>query len=185
MNLSKLNIEQLVKYRTKLILEGKSTTEINSMIDKKEQEYVNMLFEDTSATGSPGGAVSGGDVGSMGVAFANNTTAGMGNIIAAQPSSLAGSTIGPNWSDNGGTTGSGDVSFTLGNKPQQKTEMGKNHGARTGKKNRKKKLDIKELRKTFAKKQDYTTGSETKAKRVLNFNDFQKDGFERVTKVKQ
>lgn len=182
MNLYNLTIEELVEKRTNLILEGKSTLDINQMIDKKEQEYITSIIED--ATGSPGGAVTGGDVGSMGVAFSSNT-GGMGNIISAQPSALAGSTIGPNWSDNGGTVGSGDVSFTLGSKPYQK-EMGKDHGARTGKKSRKKRLDIKELKKTFAKRQDYTSGEGgEKPKRVLNFNDFQKDSFQKVTKLKQ
>lgn len=39
--------------------------------------------------------------------------AGMGNVVSPQPSLLAGSTIGSNWSGNGGTLGSGDVGQNL------------------------------------------------------------------------
>lgn len=190
MELSKLNIEELVKLRTTLILEKKSTKEINEMIDKKEEEYVASLKEDTSGTGGPGGAVSGGGVGSGGIAFSNAGIAGMGNIVASQPSSLAGSTIGNNWSDNGGTIGSGDVSFPFpsgGKNLYQKSPiktMGKQHGARTGKKSRVKPLDLKALKNTFSKRQDYTTNA-TSTKKVMNFDDFTKSNLTKVTHVKQ
>jgi hypothetical protein len=46
-------------------------------------------------------------------AYANANLAGMGSVIAPQPSTLAGSTIGNNWSGNGGTLGSGDVGQNL------------------------------------------------------------------------
>ena len=47
-------------------------------------------------------------------AYANaSNVSGMGSVIAAQPSSLAGSTIGTNWSGNGGAAGSGDVGQNL------------------------------------------------------------------------
>ena len=42
-----------------------------------------------------------------------SNVAGMGSVIAAQPSGLPGSTIGTNWSSNGGTLGSGDVGQNL------------------------------------------------------------------------
>ena len=42
-----------------------------------------------------------------------SNTAGMGSVISAQPSNLAGSTVGNNWSGNGGTIGSGDVGQNL------------------------------------------------------------------------
>lgn len=50
MNLSQLNIEQLVELRTKLILEGKSVKDINFIIDEKEKEYASYLVEDTQST---------------------------------------------------------------------------------------------------------------------------------------
>jgi hypothetical protein len=189
MKLNQLTIEELVELRTQMILEKKSTKQINQIIDKKEKEYIYSIIEDTSATGGPAGAVSGGDVGSGGVAFANAGIGGMGDVTSAQPSSYAGSTIGSNWANHGGTIGSGDISnpFPGPDKLYQKTpvkEMGKNHGARTGKKSRVKKLDLKSLR-TLAKKQDYTTSAEPKGKRVMNFDDFQKQGLSKVTKVKE
>ena len=42
-----------------------------------------------------------------------SNVAGMGSVLAAQPSALAGSTIGNNFSSNGGTIGSGDVGQNL------------------------------------------------------------------------
>lgn len=42
-----------------------------------------------------------------------SNVSGMGGVIAAQPSTLAGSTIGTNWSGNSGTPGSGDVGQNL------------------------------------------------------------------------
>lgn len=42
-----------------------------------------------------------------------SNVAGMGSVIAAQPSGLPGSTIGTNWSSNGGSLGSGDVGQNL------------------------------------------------------------------------
>lgn len=42
-----------------------------------------------------------------------SNVAGLGSVVAAQPSGLPGSTIGTNWSSNGGTLGSGDVGQNL------------------------------------------------------------------------
>lgn len=192
MELNHLNIEELFSLRSKLILENASDKEIgilNRIIDRKEKDYSKFLNEDTSATGGPAGSVSGGSVGSGGVSYSNNVGGGMGPVVNAQPSSLAGSTIGADWADNGGTIGSGDVSVpypgSTGKKDQtmfQKIEMGKNHGARTGKKSRIKKLDLKALKNVFAKRQDFTTGAST-GRKVLNFQDFQKDSINKVTKA--
>lgn len=46
-------------------------------------------------------------------AYSNANISGMGGVVAAQPSTLAGSTTGANWSGNGGTLGSGDVGQNL------------------------------------------------------------------------
>jgi hypothetical protein len=178
MELKDLKIEELVKVRTQIMLEGKSTKTINRVIDEKEREYTQSLFEDTSATGGSAGAVTSGGVGSI----------GMGAVTSPQPSSLAGATTGSAWSGNGGTIGSGDISNPLNmgpNKMYQKTptgEMGKDHGARTGKKKRERKIDFKALKNVFAQKQDFTA---TKGvKKVMNFNDFKKQDLNKVTKVK-
>lgn len=42
-----------------------------------------------------------------------STTAGMGSVLAAQPSSIAGSTLGTNFTNFGGSVGSGDVGQNL------------------------------------------------------------------------
>ena len=42
-----------------------------------------------------------------------SNVAGLGSVVAAQPSGLPGTTLGTNWSSNGGTLGSGDVGQNL------------------------------------------------------------------------
>ena len=46
-------------------------------------------------------------------AYANNTIAGLGNVFGTSPSTLVGTTIGTNYSGNGGTLGSGDLGQNL------------------------------------------------------------------------
>ena len=132
------------------------------------------LLEDgggTSATGGP-------------------SVGGMGAVVNAQPSGLAGATIGTSWASHGGTTGSGDVSVPYNpsgaNRVFQKIPapaMGNNHGPRTGKKSREKKLDLKALKSVFAKRQDFTAGqSKNGEKKVMSFDDFQKNDINTVKK---
>jgi hypothetical protein len=133
---------------------------------KKFEEF--KILEDGSGTSATGGP------------------AGMGAVVSAQPSGLAGATIGTNWASGGGTVGSGDISVPYNpsgaNRMFQKIPaMGYNHGSRTGKKTRGKRMTIKSMKDIFGKKQDYTKGSERKAK-VMNFDDFGKDD---ITKVKR
>ena len=132
-----------------------------------------ILEEDTSATGGPAGSIG-----------------GMGAVVNAQPSGLAGATIGTSWASHGGTTGSGDISVPYNpsgsNRVFQKIptpSMGSNHGARTGKKSREKKLDLKALRSVFAKRQDFTAGqSKSGEKKVMSFDDFKKDDVNKIKK---
>lgn len=125
---------------------------------KNFNEYVDILFEDVSSIGD-----------------------GIGNVVSAQPSSLPGQTIGADWAENGGTIGSGDVStpYNTGIKKTvfTKSDMGINHGPMTGKKKRNKKLNLKELKKSFDIKynSENDTVSKSKPKKVMNFNDFLKD----------
>jgi hypothetical protein len=86
--------------------------------------------------------------------------AGMGNVVAAQPSLLPGATIGSNYSANGGTVGSGDLGANLGG-VYQKSPTG------VVKKKKKKKSSINKFSKVFDQKQDYTHGS-----KVMNFKEF-------------
>lgn len=105
---------------------------------------------------------------------------GMGAVVSAQPSSLPGSTMSPD-----ATCGSGDIGVPFnaggGAKMMQKIPaMGFNHGARTGKKSRTKKLDLKQLRSNFKAKKDYTKSGE---KKVMSFDDFAKSDVNKVKKI--
>jgi hypothetical protein len=113
---------------------------------------------------------------------------GMGAVVNAQPSGLAGQTIGTSWASGGGKAGSGDVSVPYNpsgsNRMFQKIPvMGSNHGARTGKKSREKKLDLKALKSVFAKRQDFTAGqTKNGEKKVMSFDDFKKDDINTIKK---
>lgn len=137
-------------------------------------EYLKSFEEifETSATGGP--VVSG----------------GMGAVVSAQPSGIAGQTIGQNWaSKGGGSDGSGDVGVPYNpsgtNRLFQKVPaMGKSHGARTGKKSREKKLDLKALRDAFNKKKDFEPNQKDGSrKKVMDFNDFLKKDINTVKKI--
>lgn len=66
--------------------------------------------------------------------------------------------------------------------------MGKNHGPRTGKKSRVKKLDLKALKDIFSKRQDFTSGEGEREQgikgqgKVMNFNNFFKSDFNTIKK---
>ena len=157
---------ELYLIKNRLIREGMQEDSLMDDVLNTIYEKEQMILEDTSATGGP---VSG----------------GMGAVVSAQPSGLAGATIGTNWASGGGTVGSGDVSVPYNpsgaNRVFQKIPMGKGHGAQTGKKSREKKLDMKALKDMFAKKQDHTKDGDRKPK-VISFDDFVKSD---ITKVKK
>jgi hypothetical protein len=174
------NLIELYILKNRLIkkglVESDDMLQILEAIDYKEKLILEEE-EETSATGGP--AVSG----------------GMGAVVSSQPSGLAGATIGTSWASGGGTMGSGDVSIPYNpsgaNRMQQKIPvqtMGKDHGARTGKKSRVKKLDLKALKDVFAKRQDFTSGEGEReqgtkgAGKVMNFNNFLKNDFTTIKK---
>lgn len=170
-----MNLIELYKTKNKLVKEGKTDNEYYLEILECIKSEELRILEDTSATGGP--AVSG----------------GMGAVVSAQPSGLAGATIGTNWASHGGTTGSGDVSVPYNpsgaNRVFQKiAAQGQNHGSRTGKKSRVKKLDLKSLKDIFAKRQDFTAGEGEKEQgikgkgKVMNFNNFLKNDFTTIKK---
>lgn len=137
--------------------------------DLVEEYFPSDVNEDTSATGGP-------------------SVGGMGAVVSANPSSFAGATIGTSYSSGGGTIGSGDASVPYnagGQRVVQKIPvMGKEHGAKTGKKSRVKKLDMKALKDIFAKRQDYTAGegNADRPSKVMSFDSFQKDNINAVKK---
>jgi hypothetical protein len=168
------SLVELYGIRKRLIKEGYDDNDLLELVIETIKTKEKSLLEDTSATGGP----------SVGV---------MGAVVSAQPSGLAGSTIGTNWASGGGTVGSGDVSIPYNpsgsNRVSQKEPlaMGKDHGPRTGKKSRVKKLDLKALKDVFAKRQDFTAGEGereqgTKGGKVMNFNNFLKNDFNTIKK---
>lgn len=147
----------------------------------KFQDFIN---EDTSATGGP--SVSGSVPSAGGVALANTSISGMGPVQSSQPSGFPGALNGANWINGGGESGSGDISVPYNpsgaNRMFQKipSPMGKNHGSKTGKKSRTKKLDLKSLRDVLKNRPKSGSG------KIMNFDNFaKKDIITRVTKVKE
>jgi hypothetical protein len=165
--MNKFTLFELYGLRERMVMQNDYSMidEINKTIKNKEEQ----VLENTSATGGL-------------------SVGGMGAVVSAQPSGLAGQTIGPNWASGGGTTGSGDVSVPYNpsgtNRVFQKLEspMGKNHGSRTGKKSRTKKLDLKSLRTMMSKPKDFEPSKSERGKKVMNYNDFLKNDFTTIKK---
>lgn len=166
-----MSLYRLHIIKEKMEQENLSNSSNYSSLCEKITNMELTLEEDTSATGGPAGSVG-----------------GMGAVVNAQPSGLAGQTIGTNWASGGGTVGSGDVSVPYNpsgsNRMFQKIPvMGSNHGPRTGKKSREKKLDLKALKSVFAKRQDFTAGqTKNGEKKVMSFDDFKKDDINTIKK---
>jgi len=101
-------------------------------------------------------------------------------VSGSAVSGLAGQTLSTNWASgtNKVSDGTIDVGYNPGgsNRVFQKipAPMGSNHGARTGKKSREKRLDLKHLRNVLAKRQDYTKTS-GEDKKIMSFDNFEKD----------
>lgn len=175
------SLMELYGIRSRILKENYQDKELLDLVTETILNKEKNVLENTSATGGV-------------------SVGGMGAVVSAQPSGLAGSTIGPNWASGGGTVGSGDVSIPYNpsgaNRVFQKEPlpMGKDHGPRTGKKSRKKRLDIKTLKNMLSKTQDYQDGQDqrtpdkpqnqpsSKEKRVVNFNDFLKNDFNTIKK---
>jgi len=165
--MKEMSLYQLYSIREKMEQENDSNSK-NYIKLCEEISNIEKTMEDTSATGGPAGSV--------------------GAVVSAQPSGLAGATIGTNWASGGGTVGSGDISVPYNpggaNRMQQKIPvMGSNHGPRTGKKSREKKLDIKALKDVFARRQDFTAGqTRSGEKKVMSFDNFKKDDVNKIKK---
>jgi hypothetical protein len=168
--MKEMSLYQLYSIKEKMEQENDSNSK-NYIKLCEEISNIEKIMEDTSATGGPGGSVG-----------------GMGAVVSAQPSGLAGQTIGTSWASGGGTEGSGDISVPYNpsgsNRMQQKIPvMGSNHGPRTGKKSREKKLDLKALKDVFARRQDFTGGqARSGEKKVMSFDDFKKDDVNTIKK---
>jgi hypothetical protein len=167
-----LSLMELYQIKSRFLKEDHSDEVLFEQIVSTIKQKESLILEDTSATGG-------------------TSVGGMGAVVNAQPSGLAGTTIGTNWASGGGSVGSGDVSIPYNpsgsNRVFQKmpSPMGKEHGPRTGKKSRQKRLDLKALKDIFAKRQDFTSGEgeiKSKDKKVLDFNNFLKNDFNTIKK---
>lgn len=163
-----LNLIELYKMKSRIIKEGIDDTEFTKSIIEAIKYKENLILESTSATG---GAVSG----------------GMGAVVSAQPSGLAGATIGQDWASGGGTVGSGDIGIPYNPSGSNRTfqtipgkRKSREHRSRKSRKMRPK-LDLKALKADFDRKQADEEGSE-KPKKVVNFNDFLKNDFTTIKK---
>ena len=135
------------------------------------EEFIPSATNETSATGGPSS----------------------GGGVLARPSGLAGQNIGTSWASGGGDeeqarlkapynpSGTNRVFQDIG---PNKIEMGKEHGPRTGKKSREKKLDLKSLKSMFARRQDYTAGEGEveRPSKVMSFDSFAKDDMNTIKK---
>jgi hypothetical protein len=165
------NLIELYKIKARIIREGIDNELLDEVIEAINYKE-NLIIEDTSATGGP--AVSG----------------GMGAVVSAQPSGLAGTTIGQNWASGGGTVGSGDIGVPYNPSGANRvfqtipgTRKSREHGGKKGKKLRHKKLDLKALKQAFDKRdQNPTTKEGGEKKKVMDFNDFMKNDFTTIKK---
>lgn len=90
-----------------------------------------------------------------------SSCSGMGDITAAQPSTNAGSTIGADFTNGGGTVGSGDIGVPF-LAPHKKSQIGK------------KKRKISKYRDIYGTRQDYTEGQAKHTRTIKKFSDFSK-----------
>jgi hypothetical protein len=185
MKLKNLDLKSLYTIKEELKSQKENVSLIEMLIFEKELEY---LSEDTSATGGPSGAVSGG-VGASGVAYANASISGMGNVVSPQPSMFAGTTVEPGYSASGGKEGSGDISvpYNPGGKKKVFQKLSTNADNRKGVSKRRRGKLLGGLKNIFSMKQDYTDnqGSSKGHGKIMDFDKFSKDEFSKVTRVKQ
>lgn len=162
-----MDLKELHTLREILIEEGYSE-------DVKDIDQ--LIEETTSAAGGPGGGFVSGGAASM-----------SGAIQSSQPSALPGALKGANWINGGGEEGSGDdinvpYNPSGANRIFQKIpKMGKNHGARTGKKSREKPLDLKHIQSILKGRKD----APEKPGKVMDFDKFNKDRLDDVTKLEK
>ncbi len=164
-----LTLEELYNFREKIKDGDYSIADseiVEELIMKKEQ-----LLEDVSGMG-------------------NAAVSGMGNISSSQPSTNPGALNGNPFTSGGGVSGSGDISVPYnagtGKKIFQNIPaFGRNHGSKIGKKPRNKKINLKELKSRMSIKQDDDTTNEPRKPKVMNFDDFNKNNINKVTKLKE
>jgi len=185
MTLTDLCLDEL--YRIKNLLEktNQDLESIEDLIFSKELDYLDGINED-----GPGGAAAAASIGTGGggVAYANASIGGMGAVSSPQPSQFAGSTIEPAYSAGGGKIGSGDISapYNPGGRKKMFQKIPSNMDNRKGSSKRRRNKLLQGLKNVLSQRQDYTAGqSGVKKGKIMNFDQFEKGEFNRVTKVKQ
>jgi hypothetical protein len=165
--MKELNLIELYKMKKRILETKYSDKELLDSILEAISYKEDLIKENTSATGGP--AISGGS----------------GAVVSAQPSGLAGTTIGQDWASGGGTVGSGDIGVPYNPSGSNRTfqtipgkRKSREHGGKKGKKTRPK-IDLKALKADFDKKQ---AEEGEKPKKVVNFNDFLKNDFTTIKK---
>jgi hypothetical protein len=185
MKLKETDLKFLYRLKSQLISENKDFEFIEDLIFEKELEY---LSEDTSATGGPSGAVLGGG-GSSGVAYSNASISGMGSVVSPQPSMFAGVTNEPGYTSGGGKVGSGDISipYNPGGRKKVFQKLSSDLGNRKGSSKRRKNKLLNGLKNIFSSKQDYTDnqGKSKGPGKIMDFEKFSKDEFNKITRIKQ
>ena len=147
------------------LLEDKDIVDMETFFDDNMDVILNSKkLNEESATGGPACAGS-----------------GMGAVVSAQPSSLAGSTIGANFVNGGGTVGSGDVSVPYNpggdDRMIQKIPLGGFTDLYTNKKKKKKTDKAVDLNQPVL---DFTPKSN-----VMSYTDFVKLSLNKPKKTKQ
>jgi len=192
--LNERNLIDLYNLRRRYIKEGYHSDLINE-IDSVIKEKESILLEDGGMTSATGGLSVGAGACSVGI-----SSPGMGPVSSSQPSAFAGSTIGADYTMGGGHAGSGDIGVPLNMGPNgvytkipgKMIGRTKDHGGKSAPRNRRnKKMDLKALKNIFAKRPKYGEGSSSsssdgsKSSRVMNFDNFAKSQFTKVTKNKE
>lgn len=184
MKYQNLSLSEVSEIKTELLREGIYTPKLDHLMDFHESELVEFLLEDTGGPSGAAGAATIG-IGGGGVAYANASNGGMGQVVSSQASTSAGVTTEPGYSLTGGKIGSGDVGFaynTGGTKMFQKIPVDNRKGTNRRRKNKM----LAQLKGAILKRNDFTAGQGIdKPKRLMNFDTYSKDELSKVTKVKQ
>lgn len=162
--MEKLSLIELYQIKSRLIKESMTEEPIWVEVLESIKVIEDKIIENTSATGGP--------------------FVGGGGGMSGNPVDLGKTPLGPKWA-SGSTNDKGYINVPYNpsgtNRMMQRIPvMGKDHGARTGKKSREKRLDIKALRAALAKRKDFER--KDGEKKVMSFDNFTKDDFSRIKK---
>lgn len=162
--MEKLSLIELYQIKSRLIKESMTEEPIWYEVLESIKVIEDKIVENTSATGGP--------------------FVGGGGGMSGNPVDLGKTPLGPKWA-SGSTNDKGYINVPYNpsgadRMMQRISVMGKDHGARTGKKSREKRLDIKALRAALAKRKDFER--KDGERKVMSFDNFTKDDLSRIKK---